>query len=69
MSRLDDIDGDGYLTMAEVAEVLRVSPKTAGRYVDAGDFGDQGRTWFRTSGGHRRLQAGALRAYLRRRPR
>lgn len=48
---------DELLTPGEAARMLRVDPKTVGRWADAGKLSS-----IRTLGGHRRFNAAELRA-------
>ena len=50
---------DELLTLAEVAQMFRVNPKTVTRWARAGKI-----TAIRTLGGHRRFRAAEIRQYL-----
>lgn len=55
----DVLNGDRLMTPHEVARILRVDPKTVGRWANAGRIRAS-----RTPGGHRRYRASDIRALL-----
>ena len=48
----------------ELAELLEVSQRTAIRMVDAGEFGVEGKDWWRTPGRKRRVRSRAVQEYI-----
>lgn len=59
IERVDEVEGDRFLTPKEVARVFRVDPKTVTRWANAGRIAA-----IRTPGGHRRFRESAVRAFL-----
>ena len=50
----------------ELAKLLDVSQRTAIRMVDSGEFGREGRDWWRTPSGIRKVRSSAVDTYIRR---